>query len=82
MNRVIKIKIIVNNNIYEIRKNQYKFIRDSQYAQYQGLNRCMGYLVMGYYANNMDFEVKDLKNIKEQLLMVPVFLMELTLGQA
>ncbi|AQS18270.1 transposase [Clostridium beijerinckii] len=61
MNRVIKIKLIINNDIYEIRKNQYKFIRDSQYAQYQGLNRCMGYLVMGYYANNMDFKSEGFK---------------------
>lgn len=61
MNRVIKIKMVVNNDIYEIRKNQYKFIRDSQYAQYQGLNRCMGYLVMGYYTNNMDFKSEGFK---------------------
>ncbi|WP_297425579.1 hypothetical protein [Clostridium sp.] len=61
MNRVIKIKIVVNNDIYEIRKNQYKFIRDSQYTQYQGLNRCMGYLMMGYYANNMDLKSEGFK---------------------
>lgn len=54
MNLVKKIKIVVNNPDNEIRKSQYRFIRDSQYAQYQGLNRCMGYLISIYYCNNMD----------------------------
>jgi hypothetical protein len=39
MNRVIKIKIVVNNDIYEIRKNQYKFIRESQVVTHQILNK-------------------------------------------
>ena len=51
-----KIKITINCDDEELRKQQYKFIRDSQYAQYQGLNRCMGYLMSGYYANYMDIK--------------------------
>ena len=51
-----KIKITINCDDEELRKQQYKFIRDSQYAQYQGLNRCMGYLMSGYYANSMDIK--------------------------
>jgi hypothetical protein len=54
-------KIIINNSDYEMRKNQYKFIRDSKYAQYQGINRCTGYLMMGYYANNMDLKSEGSK---------------------
>jgi hypothetical protein len=37
-----KIRIVINNPDNEIRKEQCKFISESQYAQYQGLNRCMG----------------------------------------
>lgn len=58
---VRKIKLIIYNNNEELRKEQYKFIRDSQYAQYQGLNRCMGYLMAGYYANCMDIKSKGFK---------------------
>lgn len=61
MNLVKKIKIVINNPDNEIRKSQYRFIRDSQYAQYQGLNRCMGYLMMGYYTNNMDLKSQGFK---------------------
>lgn len=51
---VRKIKLTIVNEDEEERKEQYKFIRDSQYAQYRGLNRCMGYLLSGYYKCNMD----------------------------
>ena len=35
---VRKLKLIIVNENEELRKEQYKFIRDSQYAQYQALN--------------------------------------------
>ena len=57
-----KIKITINCDDEELRKQQYKFIRDSQYAQYQGLNRCMGYLMSGYYANSMDIKSQAFKD--------------------
>ena len=57
-----KIKITINRDDEELRKQQYKFIRDSQYAQYQGLNRCMGYLISGYYANAMDIKSQAFKD--------------------
>ena len=57
-----KIKITINCDDEELRKQQYKFIRDSQYAQYQGLNRCMGYLMSGYYANSMDIKSQGFKD--------------------
>ena len=62
MNTVRKIKIIINNGDDEIRKSQYQFIRNAMYAQYQGLNRCMGYLMSGYYANNMDIKSQGFKD--------------------
>jgi transposase, IS605 OrfB family, central region len=68
MNRVIKIKVVINNHIYEERKNQYRFISDSQYAQYQGLNRCMAYLAMGYYANNMNFKSEGFKEHQKTII--------------
>ena len=35
---VRKLKLTIVNEDEELRKEQYKFIRDSQYAQYQALN--------------------------------------------
>lgn len=61
MNTVRKIKVLINNKDEELRKQQYKFIRDSQHNQYLGLNRCMGYLMSGYYSNNMDFKSEGFK---------------------
>lgn len=40
----------------EKRKEQYKFIRDSQYAQYQGLNLAMGILTSAYLASGRDIK--------------------------
>ena len=50
-NRVLiqKFKIIIDNDNDELRKEQYKFIRDSQYAQYQALNKAMGYISSNFY---------------------------------
>ena len=59
---VRKIKLTINCDDEELRKEQYKFIRDSQHAQYQGLNRCMGYLMSGYYANAMDIKSQGFKD--------------------
>lgn len=67
MNLVKKIKIVINNPDKEIRKSQYKFIRDSQYAQCQGLNRCMSYLISGYYLNNMDLNSEKFKEHQRSL---------------
>lgn len=61
MNITRQIKITIINENEDIRKEQYKFIRDSIYAQYRGLNMCMGYLLSGYYANNMDIKSEGFK---------------------
>lgn len=58
---VRKIKLTINTENEELKKEQYKFIRDSQYGQYQGLNRCMAYLMTGYYANCMDIKSQGFK---------------------
>lgn len=59
---VRKVKLIVNSEDSEEINRTYKFIRDSMYAQYQGLNRCMAYLLSGYYANGMDIKSDGFKN--------------------
>ena len=51
---VRKLKLVIVNEDKEQRKEQYKFIRDSQYAQYQALNLGMGYLMAGYLDCNRD----------------------------
>lgn len=58
---VRKLQLIIIEENDELRKNKYKFIRDSIYAQYQGLNRCMGYLMSGYYACGMDIKSDEFK---------------------
>jgi len=42
-------------------------IRDSIYAQYRGLNKCMGFLASEYYACNGDFTSERFKNAKKSL---------------
>ena len=48
-------------------KEQYKFIRDSQYAQYQSLNLGMGYIMTSYLANNRDIKSEEFKESKKNL---------------
>lgn len=64
---VRKLQLIIINDDEQLRKEQYKFLRDSIYAQYQGLNRCMGYLMSGYYANNMDVKSQSFKDFQKTI---------------
>ncbi|MGL5765291.1 MAG: RNA-guided endonuclease InsQ/TnpB family protein [Sarcina sp.] len=57
--KVLKGKKFVNyseEDKKELRNSQYKFIRDSQYAQYRALNIAMGNLMAKYYECNMDLK--------------------------
>lgn len=67
MNIVRKVKLIIDNDNEELRKEQYNFIRDSQYAQYRGLNLAMGYLLSGYYANDMNVKCDGFKKHQKSL---------------
>ena len=58
---VRKLKLTIVNENEEERKQQYKFIRDSQYAQYQALNLGMGYIMAGYLVNNRDVKSEGFK---------------------
>ncbi|EMK9995834.1 TPA: transposase [Clostridioides difficile] len=51
----------------EKRKEQYKFIRDSQYAQYQGLNLAMGILTSAYLASGRDIKSDLFKDSQKSL---------------
>ena len=64
---VRKLKITIVNEDEELRKQQYKFIRDSQYAQYQALNLGMGYIMTGYLANNRDIKSEGFKEHQKGL---------------
>ena len=64
---VRKLKLTIINEDSELRKQQYQFLRDSQYAQYQALNKAMGYLMTGYLTYGINAEEfkewkKNLKN--------------------
>ena len=62
--RKIKLTIIGTD---EERKQGYKFIRDSQYAQYQGLNLAMGILSSAYLESNRDIKSDIFKNAQKSL---------------
>lgn len=63
LNTVRKIKIIIKNDNPALKNQQYKFISNSQHAQYLGLNRCMGYLASGFYLNGMNAESREFKKL-------------------
>lgn len=56
-----KLRVYIFEENDETRKVKYKYLRDSMYAQYCGLNACMGYLMAGYYKNNRDITSTDFK---------------------
>ena len=58
---VRKLKLTILNEDEEKRKEQYKFIRDSQYSQYQALNLGMGYVMSGYLNANRDIKSDKFK---------------------
>lgn len=62
--RKLKLTIIGSD---EERKEKYKFIRDSQYAQYQGLNLAMGVLSSAYLGCNRDIKSDVFKNAQKSL---------------
>ena len=64
---VRKLKLVVVNEDKELMNEQYRFIRDSQYAQYQALNLGMGYLMTGYLASNRDIKSEDFKEWQKGL---------------
>lgn len=64
---VRKLKLVVVNEDKELLKEQYRFIRDSQYAQYQALNLGMGYLMTGYLASNRDIKSEYFKEWQKGL---------------
>ena len=64
---VRKLKLIIINENEELRKEQYKFIRDSQYAQYQALNLGMGYIMTGYLVSNRDIKSEEFKEHQKNL---------------
>ena len=64
---VRKLKLVVVNEDKELLKEQYRFIRDSQYAQYRALNLGMGYLMTGYLASNKDIKSEYFKEWQKGL---------------
>lgn len=64
---VRKLKLVIINDDEELRKEQYQFIRNSQYAQYQALNLGMGYIMTGYLINNRDVKSEGFKEWQREL---------------
>ena len=63
---VRKLKLTVVGTDEE-RKQGYKFIRDSQYAQYQGLNLAISILSSAYLESNRDIKSDIFKNAQKSL---------------
>ena len=70
---VRKFQLIIENENKELKNNQYQFIRDSQYAQYQGLNKFMGYLVSNYYACGMNIKSEEFQACRKLSTKAPLF---------
>lgn len=58
--------VIVGDNKEEL-NDKYKFIRDSQYAQYQGLNTAMGILGSAYLLSGRDVKSEIFKEAQKSL---------------
>ena len=78
---VRKLKLTIVNENEEVRKQQYKFIRDSQYAQYQALNLGMGYIMTGYLVNNRDIKSEEFKEHQKGLKNSNPIFKDLELGK-
>lgn len=81
MNIIKKIKVIINEEDETLKKEKYKFIRDSQYAQYQGLNNAMGYVMTGYYSNNKEISSDEFKNHMKGLTNSAPFFNDINFGK-
>lgn len=75
--RKLKLTIIGTD---EERKEKYKFIRDSQYSQYQGLNLLMGELASAYYKANRDIKSEEYKLAKKNITNSNPLLKEIKFG--
>lgn len=64
---VKKFKLTIVGEDENIRKEKYKFIRDSQYAQYQALNLGMGVLTSAYLESGRDIKSDTFKNAQKSL---------------
>lgn len=64
---VRKLKLTILNEDEDVRKEQYRFIRDSQYAQYQGLNLAMTYITSAYLLSNRDIKSDIFKETQKNL---------------
>ena len=64
---VRKLKLTIINDDETKRNEQYKFIRDSQYAQYQGLNLAMSVLTNAYLSSNRDIKSDLFKETQKNL---------------
>lgn len=64
---VRKLKLTILNEDEDIRKEQYRFIRASQYAQYQGLNLAMTFITSAYLLSNRDITSAIFKETQKNL---------------
>ena len=78
---VRKLKLTIINDDETKRNEQYKFIRDSQYAQYQGLNLAMSVLTNAYLSSNRDIKSDLFKETQKNLKNSSHIFDDITLGK-
>lgn len=64
---VKKVRLVPIGETKEERNEVYKFIRDSQYAQYQGLNKAMSVLTNAYLVSGGDVKSETFKEAQKSL---------------
>lgn len=64
---VRKLKLIIINEDKKIINEKYNFIRNAQYAQYQGLNLAMSILTNAYLLSNRDIKSDIFKDAQKSL---------------
>lgn len=77
---VRKLKLTIINDNEKERKEQYQFIRDAQYRQYQLLNRYMSYVVSELYRSGMDLNSERYKNALKVSMSSDLFNDDITCG--
>lgn len=73
---VRKLKLSIVNDDVELRNTQYQFIRDSQYAQYLGLNRAMSHVSTAYLSGDKE----RFKEAKKELTNTAAFFQDISFG--
>lgn len=78
---VRKLKLIITNEDKKIINEKYTFIRNAQYAQYQGLNLAMSILTNAYLSSNRDIKSDMFKDAQKSLTNSNILFKDIPFGR-